>query len=370
MPRILRFLPAIAVFFLLMACTEAVEPVYRFEDGFLLVEGRITDTDGLSEVRIARNEILFDNYVLLPVNGAMVSSISDDGEEVVWIASDEEEGVYKAPQGFVAQAGKSYFLRATTPEGELIESAPERVPTSVPMENVRIDFKQEAYYSEGRGRFVPAFDLLLDVVDPADEENYYQYNFSYFEEIFVCASCIRSRWRNGECIAGPDTRFVTRWDYLCDARCWISTRAVGRNVMSDAFGNGLRIEGIQAGRLDWERQGGVQFILNQFNTSRASFEYNSVIESLTEGTGGLNAPLPSALVGNLKDLSANQTGVLGFVGVSAVNTEQLYMERDTVDGTPLPFDGVVRLEPVVPEPPRAPCVGGTRSYDRPAGWPL
>lgn len=370
MIRILRFVPAFAVLFLLMTCTDAVAPTYQFEDGFLLVEGRIADTPGFSEVRISRNQVVFDNYVLFPVIGAQVSSVADDGSEVMWIASDEEEGVYSAPENFVAEAGKSYFLRATTPEGELIESSPEPVPTSVPMDDVRVKFDQEAYFSEGRDRFVPAFDLLVAVEDPADEENYYQYNFSYFEEIFVCASCVRARWRNGECIEGPDTRFVTRWDYFCDARCWISTQAAGRNVMSDAFGNGRRIENILGGRLDYERPGGVLFVLNQFNTSLASFEFNSVIESLTEGTGGLNAPLPSALVGNLKDISGNETGVLGFIGVAAVDTERIYMLRDTVNGQSLPYDGEIRLEPVMPEPPKAPCVGGSRSYNRPADWPF
>ena len=365
----LRLFPAFAVLLLLFSCTDAVAPTYQFEDGFLLVEGRIADTPGYSEIRIARNQVLFDNYSLLPLSGAQVSSVSTDGEEVMWVASTEDEGVYIAPEDFAAEAGKSYFIRATTPEGELIESAPERVPTSVPMEDVEVSFKQEAYFSESRERFVPAFELLVDVNDPADEENFYQYNFSYFEEIFVCASCVRARWRNGECIEGPDTRFVTRWDYLCDARCWISTQAIGRTIASDAFGNGRRIDNILAGRLDYERPGGVLFVLDQYNTSRASFEYNSVIESLTEGTGGLNAPLPSALVGNLKDISTNETGVLGFVGVTAVDTARIYMVRDTVDGTSLPYDGSIRQEPVMPEPPKAPCIGGSRSYDRPVGWP-
>jgi len=369
MPRIFSFFPAFIVLLVLAACTDAVAPIYQFEDGFLLIEGRIADTPGYSEVRVARNQVSFDNYVLLPLSGAQVSSVSDEGDEVMWGSSEEEEGVYRAPEGFVAEAGRSYFLRVTTPEGELVESAPERVPTSVPMDDVTVDFKQEAYFSESRDRFVPAFELLVDVEDPADQENFYQYNFNYFEEIFVCASCVRARWRDGECIAGPDTRFVTRWDYLCDARCWISTRAIGRNIFSDALGNGRRIENILAGRLDYERPGGILFVLDQYNTSQASFEYNSVIESLTEGTGGLNAPLPSALVGNLKDISSNETGVLGFVGVTAVNTERIYMVRDTVDGTSLPYDGSIRQEPVMPEPPKAPCIGGSRSYDRPTDWP-
>ena len=350
-------------------CTDAVVPKFQFNGGFLLVEGRIADRPGFSEVRLARNELLFDNYVLLPIPGATVVSIADDGSEVSWIESNEEEGVYRAPEDFAAVSGRSYRLRASTPQGEIIESEAEPVPTSVPVADSRVRFQQEAYFSEGRNRFVPAFDLLVDVDDPAGEENFYQYNFSTFEMIRICASCMRARWRNGECIAGPDTRFVTRWDYLCNAPCWFSSRAAGRNVISDEFGDGNRISDVLAGRFDWVRPGGVLFIVEQYNTSRASFEYNSVIEQLSEGGGGLNAPLPAALVGNLTDLSENNTSVLGFVGVTAVNEARIYLNRDTIDGTSLPFDGIPRLEPVMPAPPEAPCEGGTRTTVRPAGWP-
>lgn len=367
--NLLRFLSVLLLGGTLLTCTDAVAPVYQFDDGFLLVEGRIADRPGFSEVRIARNELLFDNYLLLPVAGADVRSVADDGSEVIWIEVPDEEGVYRAPEDFVALPGREYFLRAQTPSGEIIESAREQVPTSVPIADARVRFQQEAYFAENRDRFIPAFDILVDVDDPAGEENFYQYNFTTFEQIRICATCMRARWRNGECIESPDTRFVTRWDYLCDAPCWFSNRAVGRNVMSDNFGDGNRIEDVLAGRFDWVRPAGVLFIVEQYNTSRESFEYNSVIEQLAEGGGGLNAPLPAALVGNLTDVSENNTGVLGFIGVTAVNEERIYINRDTIDGTSLPFDGIPRLEPVMPAPPEAPCTGGTRTTVRPEGWP-
>ena len=367
MPNFFRALTALALVSL-FACTDAVAPTYQFDDGFLLIEGRIADTEGFSEVRVARNQILFENYILTPVPGATVSTFDDEGQEVGWAPVAGQEGVYRAPAGWTADRGRRYGLRVVTPDGEMVESLPEPVPTSVPIVDSRVRFEQEAYYSEGRDRFIPAFTVLVDVDDPAEEENYYQYNFTYFEEITVCASCERARWRDGECIAGPDTRFVTRWDYLCDARCWISTRAIGRNVMSDAFGNGQLIPNVPVGRLDYSRPGGVLFAIEQYNTSRASFDYNSVIENLAEGGGGLNAPLPAALVGNLTDVSANATRVLGFVGVTAVNTDRVFVVRDTFPGESLPYDGVVRLEPVMPEPPKAPCEGGSRSRVRPEGW--
>ena len=366
MPLFLRAV-ALCLCLSLVTCTDAVEPIFDFEAGFLLVEGRITDTPGRNDVRLARSEILFDNYTLVPIAGATVAVIDSDGEEVIWAATNEN-GVYRAPEDFAAQPGKTYYLRATTPAGEVIESTPEGVPTNVPIADIRVRFQQDAYFSDSRNRFIPAFDLLVDVEDPGDEENFYQYTFTAFEQISICATCMRQVYRNGQCIDGNVPVFVSEYDYLCDVPCWVVNRQAGRNVMSDAFGNGRRIEDVLAGRYDWRRPGGLLLVTQQMTTSRASYEYNSVIEDLAEGGGGLNAPLPAALVGNLSDLSENETPVLGFVGVASVSNQRVYINRESFGGVALPFDSQIRLEPVMPSPPVAPCEGTFRTRAEPDGW--
>lgn len=368
MSQLYRAFTALLFLAFVTTCADPVTPVFRFEAGFLLIEGRITDTPDFSEIRVSRNEILFGNYSLVPIPGSIVSSIDNDGQEVMWepVAGSN---AYRAPQGWTAEAGKSYYIRVVTPQGEIVESSPERLPSSVPLLDARVEFEQEAYFSTSRNRFVPAFRLLVDLEDPADEKNFYQFNYSTWQTIEVCASCERARWRDGVCIPGPDTRFVSRWDYLCDAECWVTSQGEGRNVLSDEFVNGNRIENVEAGRYDYDRPGGLLFVLEQYSITEAAFEFGEVLEDLAEGGSGLNAPLPAALVGNLTDISETKTNVLGFVGVAAVNTERVFINRDTIDGESLPYDGSVILEPVMPSPPVAPCEGGTRTRLRPLGWP-
>ena len=365
--RLLPFLATAGLLFL-AACTEPVEPVFQFETGFLLVDGRITDTPGYSEVTVARNEIVFGDYQLQPVAGVAVSSVSTDGEETAWELIDAATGRFAAPEGWVARRGQEYSIRVTTPAGEIVESAPEPVPVNVPIQDARVDFEQEAFFNNNLDRFVPAFFLRVDVDDPADEQNFYQWNYTTFQTIEICATCERSRWRDGRCIAGPDTRFVSRWDYLCDARCWISSRGQNVNILRDEFSNGQTITDIEAGRVTYERPGRLLFDLQQYNISAAAFRYARTLRDLSEGAGGLNAPLPAALVGNLTDVGATETPVLGFVGVSSVSNERIMILRDTFDGMSLPYDGSIIPEPVMPAPPVAPCVGGTRSRIQPEGW--
>lgn len=365
--RLFRLVALICALPFLSTCTEPVVPVYQFETGFLLVEGRITDTDGYNEIRISRNELLFGDYTLVPQDDAVVSVIDDEGTEVIW-DNQPGTGVYRAPLGWEGQSGRSYQVRAVTPEGEIIESAIEPMPTAVPIEEASISFEQEAYFSVGRDRFIPAFFLEVDVEDPGDEENFYQYRYTTYQTIAICASCERARWRDGECIPGPDTRFVPRWDYLCDSDCWVFANGSGINVLSDEFSNGQRISNIPAGRFDFDRPGGLLFDLQQYNISRAAYEYALTLRDLAEGAGGLNAPLPAALVGNLSDVSELETPILGFVGVSAVDIERVFIDRDTVQGESLPYQFDYRPEPVMPTPPQAPCVGFNRTTVEPEGW--
>ena len=365
----LRSLRLVALFLLVQvaACTDPVVPEYQFETGFLIIEGRMTDRPGTSRVEVRRNAELFGDYTLVPLIDARVSSIDDRGEVVQWaLAADEKS--YVPPADFVVLPDRTYALSVETLEGELIESEHQALPDRVPLTNLRWQFAQEAYYSEERDRFVPAFTFLVDVDDPAGAGNYYQFRYRTWEMIDVCASCEQSRYRDGECIASPDTRYVTRWDYLCDVPCWIANLGVGRNVFSDNLSDGQLIEGIAAARLDYERPGGLLIEVEQATISGAACEYGQIVENLAKNAGGLNAPLPAPLVGNLRDLSELRTDVLGFVSVEAVTSERLYLDRQSVDGQAISGGQEIFLEPAVPFPPSAPCTGRNRTPERPTGW--
>ena len=357
-----------SLFFLLLTCTEQVEPVIQFEEGFLLVNGRLADRAGVSEVTVLRNENNGLNSNPSPVTGARVFSIADGGGETRW-ESIGTQGRFVPPPGWVAERGVAYHVRIETPAGEVIESTPERLATTVEIDSLSVQFEQEAYFSESRDRFVPAFRLLVNYRDPAGERNYYQYRTQAFEEIDICAFCERSVYRNGECIATEGSRFVARYDYRCDSRCW-RTRLLGvATTFSDEFTDGTQVNALPAARVDYQRPGGLLFVLQQFSISRAAFEYNSIIQNLVEGAGGLNAPLPAALIGNLQDVSNEGTTVLGFVGTAAVTERRRYIVQESFGGLPLPFDNIPRLEPLIPAPPRAPCTGGNRTATKPEGWP-
>ena len=354
----------IAVFGLLFAsCTEEIDPVFEFTEGLLFVDGRILDEPGASVVTINRNEVAFGSYRLLPVDDATVESQSGAGDVTRWERTDDP-GEYRPPGDWKAEPGTSYRLNITTAAGEVVESVPETLPRNVPFQNPRVEFEQEAYFNLGLDRFVPAFFFLVDLPDPAGERNYYQYQSTTYQKIEICKSCVGGVLREGQCVSSPG---VQRYDYFCDAPCWASKVSGSTTLVTDEFNDGLLLEGTVAHTTPYDRPGRLLFVVNQYNISAMAFEYYGLIRDLAEGSGGLNAPLPAALVGNLSDRSELRTPVLGFVGVASINTERLMILRESFGGTSLPYDAEVKPDPDQ-RAPLAPCEGPNKTRAMPEGW--
>ena len=363
--RTVLFVAGALLTVLLPGCTDEIPPTFQFQEGFLLVDGRMVDEPGRSVVTVSRNVVAFGNFRFTPVLNAVVESESGTGEIVTWQTTDDT-GRYRPPGDWKAEAGGTYFLRVVFPTGEVVTSVPETLPRRVPFSNARVTFDQEAYFSNALDRFVPAFELLVDVSDPGGERNYYQYQTTTFQTIDICASCSGSLYRNGGCtVSAPG---VERYDYPCDAvDCWARAASPSTALLSDEFSNGSLTEGFLASSTAYSRPGLLLLVLDQYNITRAAFDFSTLTRDLATGGGGLNAPLPAALVGNLTDQSDLQTPVLGFVGVAAVSTERVMIRRDTFDGESLPNNREIVFDPAM-DAPFAPCTGPNLSAIEPLGW--
>jgi hypothetical protein len=368
MTAIYRLTAALCFSVLLLRCVDPVEPAYDYETGFFLVEGSIADRAGASEVRISRSVLEFDIYRLEPVNDADVVSVDDTGNAVRW-SRINREGAYRPPEDFAGRGGISYHLEIATRDGNLIESNPERMPAPAGFSNLRYRFDQESYFSAGRERFIPAFTFLLDLDDPADTKDYYQFRYRTWQFTTICETCYQSVYRNGVCVQTPASRGVDFYDYSCDGPCWFIEDGEGFRLLTDELNPGGDFQALPVGRLDYTGTGGILVEMTQRRLTASAFAYYKVFNDLNESAGGLNAPLPAPLYGNLTDRSDAAINVLGYVAATAVSSDRLYWNRGSVDGTPLSIPRAPVFEPLVPSPPSAPCSGPNRTNQRPAGWP-
>lgn len=367
-PRITSFLPVVGLVVLCYGCVDPVEPGIAFREPFVLVEGEITDQAGRSEVSISVANEVAGALTFFPIDDAQLTVFDDLGNSWTWFQVSAGEAVYRVEESFAAVAGRTYFLRVVTPDGRTIESEPAALVSPVGLEGARLVFEQEAFFSDDRNRFIPAFRMLVSLDDPPEEENYYRWRFRYWEMTDICASCERQVYRNGQCIDSPLNRFTT-YDYRCSEPCWIITDGGDVAVFSDAFSQGQQQNNVEAGTIEFRRRGGLLVALEQFNLSEDAFEYFNQVRLLAQSSGGLNAPLPTPLIGNLRDVEDEGRPVLGYVSVAPLRERRIYVNRDTVQGAPLPSVQENRLEPLMPAPPTAPCLGANRTNQRPVGWP-
>ncbi|WP_020569069.1 DUF4249 domain-containing protein [Neolewinella persica] len=357
---------------ILCGCLEPTKPEFQIEESFILVEGNILAGEGQGEIRIRESNFREVALEFESVAGAEVLAIEANGTTVSW-GPGYEPGRYIPPPEAVVLPGETWHVEITLPDGTSVISAPETIPEPVEVSNLTINFVQNSSFDEGLNRFVPRFELFLDYVDPADQENYYAYDYHYWEEITICASCVNGRWRDGVCIPFDNPRFNNRYDYLCDTQECFSTKA-GEETRygSDAFTNGSSLTGFPLGGIIFTAYGGMLVEGSVYSITKEAFDYGKVIQDLVEGNSGLNPTTPAALDGNVRNVDPGGRDVLGFIGAASKGSARAFVDRTTETGSPLPFDNNLRLEPLPPPavPPRAPCnIPGVRTAERPVGWP-
>lgn len=357
------------------SCLEPTRPAFQIEDGFYLVEGRIL-AGAESEIRIRESNFREVALELTGIAEADVEAVENDGTRIAWTLVNPTIGNYRPPSEFIAVAGQRWHFEISLPDGTVIISDPETVPQPVAASNLDVRFVQQSTFDEGRGRFIPQFELYLDYDDPADQENYYAFDYTYWEKTAICITCINGRYDAflGECVTRDgESPFFRGFDYGCDPPdCFTINPGLQARYGNDEFTNGGNVTGVPLGGIEFQAYGGLLVEGQLLSISREAYAYGKVIQDLTEGNSGLNATIPSALNGNVRNVDPAGREVLGFVGAANFSSIRSYLERTNETGTPLQLDPPPRYEPIPPPgvPPRVECdVPGRRTSTKPIGWP-
>ncbi len=371
MYRLFSFLSLAIV---LSACLDPTAPAFQLEDPFYLVEGQILAESDQSSIRIQISNFGEANKVFDPIPGATVISREEGGSAFTWVEIDPavelNPGTYYPPADFVALPGETWWFDIVLPDGTVVTSDPETIPPPVDLTAVNLTFEQQSVFDEGRNRFIPRFEVFLNYTDPADQQNFYAFDFRFFERVIICIECERGVYRpeQGGCIERPN---IFRYDYFCDTEdCFKMTEGNQLIYRNDELTNGSMITGFEIGGIPFEAFGGLLVEGILYSITEEAFDYGKVIEDLTTGSAGLNATIPAALNGNVRNVDPEGRTVLGYLRAAAASRQREYLERDVETGTPLPFDPVIRPEPSSGPfvPPLAPCEVDGRFAQVPEGW--
>ena len=355
---------------LLTACIEPTEPEFQLEQPFFLVEGQITTLSELSTVTLRRSAFRELELDFEAISGATVVAESGAGAQVPWEEEADTPGRYRAPASFAPLPGERWGLVIILTDGTELSSTPEIIPPATAITDLQLPFAQEAYYDEDRRRTVPAFSVLVDYDDPAGRADRYRWDYRYWERVTVCCSRLDAAFVGGVCIdrAGGST-----YDYLCpsDPPCFREVSGDEYTIDEDVLSNGAAVRGRELGKIDFINLGGLLVEAQQYSITPAAYAYGKVVADLLNGSSGLNATIPTALIGNIRNADPTGLEVLGYVGASSVSTRRAYLERTEAIGQPLARDRNIRLPPSQGPfvPPPAPCAGRGLAPVTPEGWP-
>ena len=341
-------------------------------------------------VSVRKSKLEYGLYVTTPILGCEVSFINKNQNKI--ISLNEIEGVYLPDNNFKINPGEKWELNVVLPNGENYNSIPEIAPSIVNVNSVNAIFNDKVtsvISLSGVERDISGHKIFVDFDDTIDEENYYLHRFKVYEKTVTCKTCTDGVYRNGECLVldfPPYQRFQRAYylanrdfTYGCEVPCWNINYNDETKIFSDEFTNGLNVKLYEIGNVPLISDNPFFVTVQQFNITQSAFNYYKTLKDVSENTSSLNAPLPTALIGNLFNPNNIEEFVLGRFTVASESNSSLFQNRkdlrDKVTNNASAY-GIKKIDPEIygmplPEPLTyfAPCEETRfRTAIEPQGW--
>ncbi|WP_460981129.1 DUF4249 domain-containing protein [Spirosoma fluminis] len=369
----------------LLTCVDPVESTFNSSLNVLIVDGTITDQAETQVIRLNRSQsdLLTGRFGYVPVTKANVQIVVDSLDVVK--ATETTDGRYQLPADFKGRSGHIYQLRFTLSDGTQYESTPELLLPVAPIGQVRALFNPTSLRATERlnNSYSAAHDFYVDFADPADQPNYYRWEWIDWERQPWCRSCdqglyqVRDTQGNllEDCVNNTLNASFPDYDYNCRTACWEIIYSNNLVLFSDQFSNGNPVKGLLVGRVPLYSKEHSLVEIRQSSLTKQAYDYLQRLNDQTQKTGGVAAGQPALLVGNVQNVAQRNEPVVGFFTVSGVSSVRYWLTRSDATGTaPGLFQALNGHDPINEpasgnRPPLAVCVASdSRTPNRPAGW--
>lgn len=260
------------------ACDNTLEP--RIGPDRLVVEGWVTDRSGPFEVKLTTTAQFASLGGFPKVSGAAVAIVDDLGETYS-LSNEVEPGIYQTQSDSLQGAlGRSYVLLIELPNGKQYQSEAEFLKPVTTIDNL------DWFLGSGGFSDFP-FDLGLEITysDPESPGDFYRWNFY------------------------SDGSFLNRTNLvLGDDRLLNGSQNKFKVTLPDLRRNSIV-------RVD------------QLSLTESAHNYLQQIRSQSQDLGKTFGVSPSPVRGNIISLSDPEEIVLGYFGVSSVQSEQFILTQ-------------------------------------------
>ncbi len=374
MSKIISFVLTLSVALFLsliyQSCVEQVDAEFDLQADIIFIDGYVLTEPGTSSVTISKSTFVNQTtYKVENISNASVKIENLNTGEIIAFTEDVL-GTYGCPSNFAASTGEEWKLNIELEDGKKIESTSQTITSPISIDNVRAEYSPEIEFNAQYDRLVPGHRLSIDFQDPAGEENFYLWKYRAFEPLFVCKTCKRGVLRNGECEPTGLNWGPAYYNYVCLPDCWQKNLGTELPVFHDRLEDGATITDREIAILPYYRNPSILIEIQQFSLNESAYEYFKVINSQVSESGGLNAPPPAALLGNLSNPDDASDLILGNFTAAGISTKRLFIDRSQIMESPLTQNDPIILETCPTCPTSYPCEESfSRTPVKPDGWP-
>ncbi|WP_075349438.1 DUF4249 domain-containing protein [Algoriphagus marinus] len=310
---------------LLTACIDPYETEVEQGQQYLTIDGTITSVAQVHRVRLTRGDTYGSIFqgLIRPVTGATVIVRDNLGEVTFLEENEEDRGYYETPATFAAVVGRSYSLQIQLVDGKVYTSFPEKVEAAPLIKS--LGYQSQRIPVEGEVNDASGVQLIVDIDDPADQNNFYYFRNS--EATYVLET------RPDLYTTPPPDRSPAPKD--CCFTCF-QTETVGNQsyfISSDDNFNGLSTRLI-AGFIP---DNGRRFVntyridLRQLNVSQEAYRFLRLVKQQSEISGSVFDPPPANIRGNMISLDDPEEVVLGFFIAAGESKKRVYIKNSDLD---------------------------------------
>ncbi|OLY91099.1 protein of unknown function [Cnuella takakiae] len=303
------FILAFALF--AAGCVKPYEPPEVLNASSLLVVDGLVQAGGQTTIRLSRTRRLTGGDTAVKETGARLEI---EGGGARYPLTETAAGTYTAA-ALPLQTGTGYRLLIRTAGG--VDAASEFVTVKQTPPIERLYWEQEDGFAS----------IYIDTRDPQNNTRYYRWDFEETWEYRAFFEAVFRRKEDSIVARTPDEmRYV----------CWRTDPApnillgVSTSLTQDVVQRKLITRIKTATPKMAERY---SILVRQYALSREAFDYWQILQKNTEQRGSLFDAQPAQLRGNIQNLSNPDEPVVGFLSISSVAEQRIFIKRaEIVDG--------------------------------------
>jgi hypothetical protein len=360
--------------FVLVSCIDAYDVDVSKQNQILVVEGFLTDDAASPDTIKIHYSTYSGNLIRINAIPSIKASILvvGTGQEIKLI--EYGTGSFLPPKDFKASTTEKYVLKFSLPNGQQYESSAETLALSSPILNIYEKFNPQSRLADNGKTYLSANEVFIDYQDTPNQKNYYLWRYIEYEKLQHCTTCQNTMldYLTQTCIAKPTNLRSAYYDYNCEGDCYAIIKGTQVNVSSDALSDGALVKGKLIAKVPFYYLTGSLVEVQQMSISAQTYSFYRILESQSQSTGGLADTPPSAIVGNINNITNPTEKVVGYFAVANIQKKKIWIDRLDASGALDLILGHIAVEEPQNQPFRPPVAkckqSPTRTPIKPIGW--